>query len=149
MYKEKSKYDRITSSQEERDELRARFTGWLDTTLYRAKLKFLEKQRTPFEIISFDEIPADIVEDPIDYYTNVERSGADFDFEEEKLAKAFSELPLMRREVLRLLFVEEKTPEEISAQLHCTVNYVHLQKSRAIKKLRASLLKGGDQCDKE
>lgn len=149
MYKEKSEYDRITTSQTERDELRARFTGWLDTTLYRAKLKFLEKHREPFEIISFDEIPAVLAEDPIDYYTNVERSGTDFDFEEEKLAKAFSELPLMRREVLRLLFVEEKTPEEISIQLHCTVNYVHLQKSRAIKKLRASLLAGGDLYDKK
>lgn len=50
----------------------------------------------------------------------------------------------MRREVLRLLFVEEKTPKEISALLHCSESYVYLQKSRALKKLRDVLLGGED-----
>ena len=62
-----------------------------------------------------------------------------FEFEEERLAYAFSKLPLMRREVLRLLFVEMKEPEEISEILHCSTNYVHLQKSRALKRLRELL----------
>ena len=147
MYKENNNCRQNTSSNNEKDELRARFTVWLDTTLYRAKLKYLANQKQKFEYISIDEMPADLIEDPTDYYTYVERSHTDFDFEEEKLAKAFYELPLMRREVLRLLFVEEKTPEEISMQLHCSVNYVHLQKSRALKKLRTALKEGGVSFD--
>lgn len=74
----------------------------------------------------------------------VESSQEAFDFEEEKLAQAFSALPLMRREVLRLLFVEELTPGEIAAKLHCSMNYVHKQKSRALQKLRAALTDGDD-----
>lgn len=147
MYKENYNYRENTSSNNEKDELRARFTVWLDTTLYRAKLKYLANQKQKLECISIDEMPADLIEDPTDYYTYVERSRTDFDFEEEKLARAFYELPLMRREVLRLLFVEEKTPEEISMKLHCSVNYVHLQKSRALKKLRTALKEGGVSFD--
>ena len=30
---------------EDKDELRARFTGWLEQTLYRAKLKYIKKNR--------------------------------------------------------------------------------------------------------
>ena len=72
-------------------------------------------------------------------YASVEKDPDAFNFEEERLAKAFYELPLMRREVLRLLFVCELTPEEISHRLHCSVNFVHLQKSRALKKLRDAM----------
>lgn len=147
MCKQNNNHHQNAFRNRENDELRARFTAWLDTTLYRAKLKYLENHKSKLECISFDEIPADLIEDPTDYYTYVERSHTDFDFEEEKLAKAFSELPLMRREVLRMLFVEDKTPEEISMQLHCSVNYVHLQKSRALKKLRTSLMEGGVSFD--
>lgn len=126
------------------DFIRARFTSWLNTTLIRARQKYLAKQKQKLDVISLDELPADLLEDPYDYFTGAERSQVDFIFEEEKLAKAFYDLPLMRREVLRLLFVEEKTPEEISKQLLCSVNYVHQQKSRALKKLRKVLLQGGD-----
>lgn len=149
MNQENHNYYQNTAGQPEADELRARFTAWLDTTLFRAKLKYLENQKQKVEFVSLDEMPPDLIEDPADHYANVERSQTDFDFEEEKLAKAFSELPLMRREVLRLLFVEEKTPDEISRQLHCSVNYVHLQKSRALKKLRTALMEGGGDCDEE
>ena len=38
----------------ERDELRARFTGWLDATLYHAKLRYLEKEAKQIETVSLD-----------------------------------------------------------------------------------------------
>lgn len=129
---------------EENDILRARFTVWLDTVLYRAKLRYLNKERQKIETISLDVFPADLVRDPTNCFDQVERSQTDFDFEEEKLAKAFYELPLMRREILRLMFVEEKSNKEIAAQLHCSEEYVRLQKFRALKKLRQQLKDGGD-----
>lgn len=132
----------------DQDFLRARFTSWLDTILYHAKLRYLYNDRRKIETVSLDAIPADLIQAPNDYFEQAERSQTDFDFEEEKLAKAFYELPLMRREVLRLIFVEEKSNKEIAAQLHCSEEYVRLQKFRALRKLRQQLEVGGDDsCD--
>ena len=64
-----------------------------------------------------------------------------FDFEEERLAKAFYELPLMKRKILEMLFVEEIKPEEIAKKLNCSSQYVYNQKFRAIKTLREQLCK--------
>ena len=130
----------------ERDVLRARFTLWLDTTLARASAKCRAQMNDKFsdvmEIVSMDAFPADYFPDPNNPYSSIEIGTPDFDFAEERLANAFSELPLMRREVLRLLFVEMKTPREIAAILHCSEDYVSLQKTRAIKKLRKMLEEG-------
>lgn len=126
------------------DELRARFTSWMEITLARAKSDYMEQFCRAPKYASLDTIPADLIPDPRDYFAEVERSSTDFEFEEAKLASAFSELPLMRREVLRLLFVEMKEPAEIAAILHCSTNYVHLQKSRALKRLRELLTEGDD-----
>lgn len=134
---------------EDKDELRARFTVWLERILYRAKLKYINKNSSKLTTMSLEELQTELLVDPVDQFAHVERSHTDFDFEEEKLAAAFYELPLMRREVLRLLFAEQKTPEEISHQLHCSVNYVYLQKSRALRKLRADLEKGGNKHNKK
>lgn len=123
----------------EPDELRARFTSWLDTTLFRARAIYYRTQRRKIETIPYEQMPLDSQMDPRDYFASVEKDPDAFNFEEERLAKAFYELPLMRREVLRLLFVCELTPEEISRRLHCSVNFVHLQKSRALKKLRDAM----------
>lgn len=128
----------------EQDFLRARFTSWLDTVLYHAKLRYLHNERQKMETVSLDAFPADLIQDPNDCFEQVAYSQTDFDFEEEKLAKAFYELPLMRREVLRLIFVEEKSNKEIASQLHCSEEYVRLQKFRALKKLRQQLEDGGD-----
>lgn len=128
----------------EKDYLRARFTMWLNTTLIHARQRYLVKEARKPDTIPLDEELAEILADPIDYFAPIERSQTEFDFEEEKLAKAFSELPLMRREVLRLLFVEDKKPEEIAEILHCSLDYVYKHKSRALLKLREALTKGGD-----
>lgn len=86
-----------------------------------------------------------MIPDTKDYFNPIERSKTDFDFEEEKLAKAFSELSLMRREVLRLLFVEEKAPDEIARQLCISTNCVYQFKHQALAKLKRELMKGGDR----
>lgn len=72
----------------------------------------------------------------------MERSNAREPVTKEKLAKAFSELSLMRREVLRLLFVEEKTPCEIARQLCISPNCVYQFKHQALAKLKRELTKG-------
>lgn len=124
------------------DYLRARFTMWLNTTLIHAKQRYLEKYTQKLQLVPLDDILVESLEDPVDYFSSVERKRDDFDFAEERIAKAFSELPLMRREVLRLLFVEEKTPEEVAEHLGISLDYVYKQKSRALIKLRNVLTEG-------
>ena len=121
------------------DELRAQFTLWLKTTMINARKMYFRSQQKKYEEIPFETLPMEMRLDPVNYYEQVERNGDAFVFEEERLAKAFLELPLMRREVLRLLFVCEMTPDEISQRLHCSPSYVRLQKHYAIKKLRELL----------
>ena len=100
-----------------------------------------------FEFLMYKSADEDIsvnalIRDETDHFIRIERSKTGFDFEEEKLAKAFSELSLMRREVLRLLFVEENTPCEIARQLCISPNCVYQFKHQALAKLKRELTKG-------
>lgn len=128
----------------EHDELRARFTAWLDTVVYRAKLKYLRKKDREAATVSIDEVPEQYLGWYEQSYDSYNAHKIDFEFEEEKLAQAFSMLPLMRKEVLRLLFVEEKDPAEIADRLNCSVQHVYNQRSLAIKKLRQLFNEDGD-----
>jgi len=132
-------------SDSENDLLRARFTLWLNTTLIRAKQRYLETHTDRLDIVPLDETLTELIPDTRDCFNPIERSKTDFDFEEEKLAKAFSELSLMRREVLRLLFVEEKASNEIARQLCISTNCVYQFKHQALAKLKRELMKGGDR----
>ena len=125
---------------QERDELRARFTAFLQIMVKRAKLDYLAKTKNRPKIVSLEELP-----DIVDPKSEITFSGEqkDFEFEEERLAQAFATLPLMRRTVLKLLFVDELSPQEIAAKLHCSVGHVYNQRSLALKRLRL-LLNGGD-----
>ena len=130
----------------DRDVLRARFTVWMDTTLSRASARFSRQMEDKFaasaDVFSYSQLPPDSIADPQTQDGIKISRQTDFDFEEERLANAFAELPLMRQEVLRLLFVEKLEPDEISKILHCSKGYVNLQKFRAIEKLRQLLEKG-------
>ena len=118
------------------DYLRARFTMWLNTTLKHARTRYLETHTEEADVISLDAGLSESIPDPIDYFCEIEREKNEFDFAEERLAKAFSELTLMRREVLRLLFVEEKKTKEVAKQLCISPNSVYQFKHQALDKLR-------------
>mgnify|MGYP000059683321 CR=1 FL=1 len=129
----------------ENDELRARFTNWLNKLIYRAKLNYLKKQKNNPIMLSLDDIPEENLRST-DIESLVEASDTNsFEFEEEKLAKVFSELPLMKQKILIMLFVEEKTPNAIAKKLNCSVQHVYNQRSLAIKTLRILLMKGGEK----
>ena len=55
-------------------------------------------------------------------------------------------LPLLRRQVLSMLFVEQLTAIEIAERLNCPVNYVYKEKHRALQKIRVTM--EGDGHDK-
>ena len=115
----------------DRDELRARFTVWLDTLIRRAKLNYLRKTEIPIDIVSLEELFEEnlpVTED--EWMRKLLFQENDFNFEEERLATAYAELPLMRQQILKLLYVDDLTVGEIAKQLNCSPQYVSDQKQK-------------------
>lgn len=134
----------MNHQQDEGDVLRARFTKWLDIVCYRAKLKYLQKTEERLETVSFEELSEGSQPIYTDDLRKIE-SMTDFDFEEERLANAFAKLPIKRQQILTMLFVEEKKPEEIARELNCSPQHVYDQRYQALKRLRIDLAKEGDE----
>ncbi len=131
----------------ERDELRARFTGWLEVTLYRAKLNYVKRLEREKSIVYVDVFPEElwVSENPErNWIQGITEPGA-FQFEEERLEKAFNTLSEQRKEILTMLFVEERTPKEIASQMGCSQQHVYKQRSQALKQLKQMLEKGGEE----
>lgn len=130
---------------QERDELRARFTKWMEVAVYRARLNYIKAQSRHLATLSLEDAPKDQLysrEAETQWIQNVGTEDS-FDFEEESLAAAFSRLSAIKRKIITMLFLLNMTPHEIADKLGCTVQYVYKQRSLALKRLR-DLLKGGD-----
>ena len=130
----------------DRDELRARFTAWLDTLIRRAKLDYFRKYNIPLEIISLEELREEnmpISEDV--WMRKMLFEEDDFCFEEERLAKAYAELPLLRKQILKLMYVDELEVKEIARLLNCSAQYVSNQKQKGLKHLRKRMTEGGEK----
>ena len=130
----------------ERDELRAKFTRWLETVIKRAKIDYLRKYENRPETISYEDIPEKELIDLAqrELWPSSTRMQTPYDFEEERLTKAFMELPLKRRQVMELLFLEDLSEAETAKRLNCSLQYVRNQGCIALKRLRSRLMEGGD-----
>lgn len=131
---------------DERDELRAEFTVWLDTLIRRAKLDYLRKNTIPIDVVSLEDLHEDnypVVED--EWMNHLLLQEDDFNFEQERLANAYAQLPLLRKQILKLLFVRDLKVKEIAKMLNCSPNFVSDQKRRALEALRRKLDEGGDE----
>jgi len=83
-------------------------------------------QETPLEEQSEDTLA--LVEDR--YFPG------EFDLAEGRLSRAMNDLPLLRHQVLILVFIEKLPAQEISERLGCSVSYVYKQKCLALQKLK-------------
>ena len=130
--------------QNEPDVLRARFTNWIEKLVKNAKIDYLrQKNKAEPEFVSIDELFED--EQLIGARDVVISEDKDsFDFQEERLAEAFYKLPLMKRKILELLFIDCIKPQQIASRLNCSPQYVYNQRFLALKQLRKKLDKGGD-----
>ena len=133
-------YDKST----DRDELRARFIKWMEVTVYRARLNYLKAQSRHIDTIPLEEVEEHLrsPEDEGQWIWEIGSTDS-FDFEEEMLAAAFSQLPAMKKKVITMLFLLEMTPQDVAEELGCTAQYIYKQRSLALKRLREAL-KGGD-----
>ena len=130
----------------ERDELRAKFTRWLETVIKRAKIDYLRQYENRPETISYEDIPEKELIDLAqrELWPSSTRRQTPYDFEEERLTKAFMELPLKRRQVMELLFLADLSETETAKRLNCSLQYIRNQRYIALKKLRSRLMEGGD-----
>lgn len=131
---------------DDRDKLRAEFTVWLDTLIRRAKLDYLRKNTIPIDVVSLEDLHEDnypVVED--EWMNHLLLQEDDFNFEQERLANAYAQLPLLRKQILKLLFVRDLKVKEIAKMLNCSPNFVSDQKRRALEALRRKLDEGGDE----
>lgn len=139
----------MSPRQTENDELRGRFTVWLSKTARNAQINYLRKESRQLKTIPLDTKEVQLIaseRDAVEQIVSVENG---FEFMESRLADAFWELPLMRRRILEMIFVEELSPTEIAAKLHCTVQHIYNQRSLAIKRLRQQIMKERDQNDEQ
>ena len=125
----------LVKSQDLDGQLRARFTIWLEQLMYHARINYLKKYHSLPESIGLSQVPEDQLADEDEYELDYSTEDG-FIFEEERLARAYRRLPLMKKRILTLLFVEQLEPAEIAARLHCSVQNVYNQKYRAIKALK-------------
>ena len=125
---------------QERDELRASFTVWMKTIAWRTRKKYLAARSNEANRVPLENVPEE-------NFTSTDTPEtalfeAEFDFEEETLAKAFYQLPYRKQEVLIKIFVLDLTPDEIAREWDCQIHNVYKQQSLALKSLREFLKEG-------
>ena len=124
-----------------RDELRARFTKWMQVLAYRTRRRYLAAHANRADTISLEDIPEEFLR--TDDQPIALDAGDGFKFEGETLVKAFACLPEKKRQVLTMLFVLQMDSEEAARELGCDVHNIYKHRSLAIKQLRETL-QGGD-----
>lgn len=139
----------MSPKQTENDELRGRFTVWIIKTARNAQINYLRKESRQPKTIPLETTEVQLIASEQDALEQTVSVANGFDFMESRLADAFWKLPLMRRRILEMLFVEELSPVEIAAKLHCTVQHVYNQRSLAIKRLRQQMMKERGQNDEQ
>jgi len=122
--------------------LLGRFTVWMEWVVIHAAADYLRRQSHLEHEVSLEQPEFEdlIYEDPFP------ASKDEFEFQEDKLARAFSGLTLLRRRILTLIFVEGLPVREVADKLGCSADYVYLQKHRTLKAMRDYLMEGGSSC---
>ena len=115
-------------------EVRAMYTAYIERVAGYARREYLRSARYRPHEVPLDSLPEEEAPSAEDRYFPGELS-----FEEEHLSRAVYDLPLLRRQVLSMLFVEQLTALEIAERLGCPINYVYKEKHYALKKIREAV----------
>lgn len=122
--------------------LYGRFTNWLDTCLYRKKLKYLRRMKQRISIVSFEDYPEyDLIPDSSFEKPLIEKAddAYSFDFTNKALEKAYYNLSAQRQRVLLLIYAAEKSTDEIAKIFDCTVQHIYNMHSLSLRQLREEL----------
>ncbi len=113
--------------------LQAEFTNWIETISHRTRSNYLRSENRHSGTIAIDELSEDRLEqEEFHVYLDFSIEG-DFNFENEWLEKAFSQLTDSCKEILKMMFIEGKNTTEIAAHFNCSVRYINKQKAKAFE----------------
>lgn len=129
----------MNRSTQDRDELRARFTGWMEVTLYRARRRYLQKRERELSLASLNDVPESVLQ-----ASQEDTLRERFEFQEEALAEAFYQLSTQKQTILTLLYAEEWKPSEVAHYLNCSPRQIYDQRYQAIKFLRKYIQTRGE-----
>jgi RNA polymerase sigma factor (sigma-70 family) len=124
------------------DDLRNQFTAFMQKVVYHAKVDYIRQKKARHANAEIESAETPVLSYEQDFRLEPD---AEFDFEEQRLADSFASLPLMRRRILTLLFVQGLTAMEVAEELGCSLDYVYSNKRRALQKLQEQLREGGEQ----
>ena len=127
------------------DDLRNMFTAYMQKVVAHAKIDYIRRKTAQSKRCTQRTLP----ERQESSYEQDFRLAPqnEFDFEEQRLADSFASLPLIRRQILTLLFVQELTAMEVAEELGCSLDYVYSNKRRALRKMQDQLREGGEYDD--
>jgi len=125
-------------------DLRNQFTAYMQKVVYHAKVDYIRRKKAqqPKAEVSCAEV-SDLAYEQ-DFRTVPE---TEFDFEERRLANSFETLPLIRRKILTLLFVQGLSAMEVAEEIGCSLDFVYTSKRRALQKLREQMQESGEYDD--
>ena len=116
------------------DDLRNRFTAWMQVVVKRAKIDYMRRLKAwPKEVSIEDEN----VRNKLIYRSTKDVGDvSSFSFDNQRLEAVYKKLSPQRRRILELLYVHNCTLEEVAKILHCCVRNVYNQRSLILKELR-------------
>jgi RNA polymerase sigma factor (sigma-70 family) len=120
-------------------DLLRRFSAYIKLVVTHARTDYLRKDRKTGLDISLDALPPEKEAVYPAYFADLQ---SEFDFDNERIALAFSHLSPLRRQILAYMFVEGISPQAIAGKLNITVDNVYLHKHRAVQALRNELSSG-------
>ena len=129
------------------DVVRGHFTVYLEKLVRHAKIDYVRKNKRQIKTVSLENISPSMLAYEPDWQSGTAKSA--FDFAEQKLSDAFSDLPLLRQQILEFIFIHGLSAQEVSIKMNCSVDYVYKQKHLALKKLRDRLINGGGDFGEE
>ena len=121
-----------------------RFTAYMELVVTHAGIDYVRMQAfRKNEVVYGLTSPNDSVD-----FNDLPISRHEFEFEEKRVADVFSQLSILRKQILTLTYVEGLYAQETADRLNCSVDYVFKQKHMAQKKMREQLMNGGKKLGK-
>ena len=113
------------------DEIRAMYTAYIERVAGFARKEYLRTLSHRSQEVFLEDQSEEILALVEDRYFPDE-----FELAESRLSQTISELPLLRRQIISMLFMEQLSAPEIAERLGCSVSYVYNEKHRALRKIR-------------
>lgn len=125
-----------------------KFTSWVDIVARRTRYNYIKREsKYTFHVCLYDLHESELRIEDVELTRSHFNESGQFEFESEWLMNAFAKLSSKHKRILELLYVEEKTPQEVADIIGCTVRNIYNQQYNAFKIIRD--LKKEEQSDEE